>query len=81
MRNGVCPKCGSRDVLGDSAVALSDGSPVHVQRDGPAGWFGVSLPVYAAVRAWVCRGCGYTEFYTPDAGRLPAGPPPPEGEP
>jgi predicted nucleic-acid-binding Zn-ribbon protein len=76
VRNGKCPKCGSHDVLGDRAVTLSesDGSPVYIQCDGPAGWFGVPRPVLAAVRAWVCRRCEYTEFYTPDAQNLPTGP-------
>ena len=71
MRRGVCIKCGSPDLLSDTPVALSDGGLVQIQRQVPGGWFGTMKPIYAELRAWVCRRCGYTELYTRAVSTLP----------
>lgn len=67
MKNGICPKCGSSEVL--SNLLLRGGgevSPyVEVTEPEPEKRSFIWTPKYeqSTFRAWVCGACGYTEFY------------------
>ena len=69
-RTGVCPKCGSSQIL-ENARLLERGEN-NWRRD-------LEVTVYekpeallfkgrhtGVLRAWICTGCGYTELYCPD---------------
>ncbi|XAL99359.1 hypothetical protein OT109_17485 [Phycisphaeraceae bacterium D3-23] len=66
-RSGQCPKCGSNDIIADAKAV--DRGEQYVQHE-------MILSTYrkpdalifkekqtTTVSAWVCAGCGYTEFY------------------
>ncbi|MBS1792820.1 MAG: hypothetical protein JSS81_03140 [Acidobacteria bacterium] len=67
MLDGICPKCHSNDVAGPLRLLTSHQTTPHVQMrepdppDRPFIW----LPetVRSEFFAFVCAGCGYTEFY------------------
>ena len=72
--NGVCPKCGSSDIIAD-AKAIDRGDN-HSQNE-------LSLGMYrhpnnfifkgqerTTVSAWACVGCGFIEFYADEAKNL-----------
>ncbi len=65
MKNGVCPKCGSRDVyrgpvgLGAITAAMGDGTRLDT-----GVLSGINLTNY------VCCGCGYVEKYVADPSQL-----------
>jgi len=67
----VCPKCGNREVLFVPTVADRDDRDnvrplsLHVRHYD---WKDVEM---GNLQAYVCRGCGYTELYTVNAGGLP----------
>jgi predicted nucleic-acid-binding Zn-ribbon protein len=72
-RTNQCPKCESKEILTDARVIdkASKGGPAFdlelaVQKDPDALLF--KGEERFAIRAWVCAGCGYTEFYTDNAG-------------
>ncbi len=71
MKDGLCPKCGSKDVM--AAVEVRDDGrngnhPLRVVVEEPeparhsAVW--VQGQSTGEVRAWICSSCGYTELYT-----------------
>ena len=70
MRRGVCPKCGSAEVLGEVEVAEKNNPGVFLRRFKRPGKVLFAGPQYAELKAWVCLGCGYTELYTPAAKNL-----------
>jgi predicted nucleic-acid-binding Zn-ribbon protein len=63
IRQGICPKCGSDQVIPGRSVVVSNGQNVHVvQFENPYNLFPGSS-VVSTFRAWICGECGYTEFY------------------
>jgi predicted nucleic-acid-binding Zn-ribbon protein len=71
--SGTCPKCESSDILHydqvDDLGMLNSVEPMALNHTK---WTG--KPV-GRLEAYVCRGCGFTEFYCADAGEQH---PPPE---
>ncbi|HEY1691575.1 MAG TPA: hypothetical protein VGG39_05420 [Polyangiaceae bacterium] len=69
--NHVCPKCNHREILFVPRVADRDDRDavrpmvlhvIHLDyKDIETG----------TIQAYVCRGCGYTELYTVQAGSIP----------
>lgn len=64
LRDGACPQCGSRRVLGNLAVPVGAGDG-HLKAV-------IYLPPAAGIfarrsdcelRAWMCSACGFTEFF------------------
>ncbi len=77
MRDGRCPKCGSRDVLADIEVRDDGRSSNHplrvvVEEPEPArhGAIWIQDQSTGEVHAWICAGCGYTELYTDNLAQL-----------
>ena len=71
MRSGVCPKCGSSDVMTGVEVRDDGRNGSHplrvvVEEPEPAhhGTIWIQGQSTGEVRAWICAGCGYTELYT-----------------
>jgi predicted nucleic-acid-binding Zn-ribbon protein len=67
MLDGICPKCGSREILAALRIIDSRGHPPHVEivePDPPNRPF-IWSPQTARsnFQAYVCGACGYTEFY------------------
>ncbi|MBK8432774.1 MAG: hypothetical protein IPL28_16405 [Chloroflexi bacterium] len=68
MKNKVCPKCESSEIIEDAEVRDYDASSyrplgVHVKLANPTGGFIKKTHVSGELRAWICGGCGYTELY------------------
>jgi len=68
MKDGVCPKCGSKEIIDNTEVRDYDASSyrplsVHVQLVKPASSFIKKTHESSELRAWVCGECGYTELY------------------
>lgn len=68
MKDMVCPKCGSRDIIADAEVRDYDASAyrplaVHVKLVRPSGGLVKKTHESGELHAWVCGGCGYTELY------------------
>ena len=64
-QSGKCPKCGSQDILGDARPKVwSHGWPVElaVYEDPDALVFRGEKERYD-LAAWICKGCGFTEWY------------------
>ena len=67
MQNGICPKCGSNEVLGNVRLKGESGHPPYIDihepepENRPFMW----IPKFAQsqFKAFVCGACGYTEFY------------------
>jgi len=70
-RSHVCPKCRHGEILFVPTVADRDDQDIvrplvlHVKH---LDWKDVEV---GTLQAYVCRGCGYTELYTENAGALP----------
>lgn len=76
-KTGQCPKCESRKLIiggkvtGDVGDLLESGNlslndlALVVEKDPGALFF--TKEERFNIQAWVCGGCGYTEFYTDDA--------------
>lgn len=68
MKNGICPKCGSKEVHTGSTMTSR----------GKAGPEGVNtipitsgvMPSVVALDNYVCVNCGYTESYISDTNKL-----------
>lgn len=65
--SGKCPKCNSKDIIADAkAVDRSDGG---WERDLSVATFGKPDALLfkdkriSNLSAWVCRSCGFVEFY------------------
>ena len=71
MKSGVCPKCQGTSILAN--ISLRDefhngfDSQVAVNPT-PSAFFRVL--VNSKIRAWVCEGCGYAEFYVAEPAKL-----------
>lgn len=67
MKNGICPKCGSNEVLVNLRVNAGQTYPPSVEilepepQKRPFVWSPKSARSH--FRAYVCGACGYTEFY------------------
>ncbi len=71
MRDGRCPKCGSRDVLSNVEVrddGRSNSHPLRVvveEAEPPRhGAIWIQAQSTGELHAWICASCGYTELYT-----------------
>ncbi len=68
MKNKVCPKCESSEIIEDAEVRDYDASSyrplaVHVKLVNPTGGSSKRRMCLAKLRAWMCGACGYTELY------------------
>jgi len=63
MKNGLCPKCGSKEVYSGADIPL---------KSGPFGSnaIPVSLVSMAAMDNYVCVDCGLVESYIEDSAKL-----------
>lgn len=65
-RSNTCPKCGSSDIVKARAVDRGDGNANFtmevVTYDKPEALI-FKGKRSANLEAWVCRECGFTEFY------------------
>ena len=71
MKNGKCPKCGSREVMADLEVrddGRNNSHPLRVAVEEPEppkhGRIWIQGQSFGDVHAWICANCGYTELYT-----------------
>ena len=68
MKNTLCPKCGSSEIMHDAEVRDYDASAyrrlsVHVALKKPEGGFFKKTTESGELLASVCGDCGYTELY------------------
>lgn len=77
MKDGSCPKCGSRDVLAGVEVrddGRNGSHPLRVMVEEPEpashGAIWVQPRAVGEVHAWICATCGYTEMYTDNLAEL-----------
>ncbi len=70
MKNGRCPKCGSKEVMANVEVRDDGRSSSHLLRvvvaepepsKHAAIW--VQPQAEGEIHAWICANCGYTELY------------------
>jgi predicted nucleic-acid-binding Zn-ribbon protein len=69
MKDKMCPKCGSSEIIEDAEVRDYDSGSyrplgVHVKLVKPTGGFVKKTHESGELHAWVCGECGYTELYT-----------------
>ena len=77
MRDGKCPKCGSKQIMAD-VVVRDDGRnnthPLRVAVEEPEpqkhGVIWIQEQSAGEVHAWICARCGYTELYTNNLAQL-----------
>ncbi len=77
MKNGKCPKCGSRQLMTDVEVrddGRNSSHPLHVVVKEPEppkhGRIWIQGQTVADLTAWICAKCGYTELYTGNLNEL-----------
>lgn len=77
MKDGTCPRCGSKDVMAGVEVRDEGRNGSHplrvvVEEPEPAkhGVIWVQPHSVGEVQAWICAGCGYTELYTNNLAEL-----------
>ena len=77
MKNGICPKCGSKEIMADVTVKdVGNSGPyplrVEVEEPEPAKRSFIWTPRSATgnIRAWICSQCGFTELYTNNLAEL-----------
>lgn len=67
MKNGICPKCGSNEILSEVPVRGGQGHPpyVDIKEPEPAQRPFIWAPKneQSTFRAYICGACGYTEFF------------------
>ena len=67
MINGICPKCGSTEVIPDLRLRGGQGYPPFVVLSEPEppdkSFIWVPRMEQSQFRAYICGDCGYTEFY------------------
>ena len=71
MRDNLCPKCESREIIPSAEIRDYDASSyrelnVFVQLNRPPGASIYKGYETSKLRAWVCGECGYTELYAPN---------------
>jgi len=73
-RTGICPKCGSKDIVNDAKAQA--GLPGHEQHELIVSTFRTPQALIfkgqqgTPVSAWVCGGCGFVEYYADRPGDL-----------
>ena len=77
MKNGKCPKCGSKQVMADVEVrddGRYDHHPLRIAVTEPEppkhGRIWIQGQSAGDLRAWVCAHCGYTELYSNNLDQL-----------
>jgi rubrerythrin len=78
MRTGICPVCSHNEVIEAIPRDLGDESAEYQAVTYEAVDFGSLVPVYQRVahgvlRMYVCRSCGYTQYYADNPGTIPIG--------
>ncbi len=72
MKSGVCPKCQGNSILAN--ISLRDpfrgDLDSQVAVNSTPGTLFLPAIVISKIRAWVCEGCGYAEFYTAEPAKL-----------
>jgi predicted nucleic-acid-binding Zn-ribbon protein len=78
MKDLVCPKCGSKDVL--EKLPIADNAyagnifelAIAIRKDKPsiAERLFNDVPFMAKIKAWICVACGYTELYATNTKEL-----------
>lgn len=68
MRDQICPKCGSRDIIPNVAVidrGHGDGyHDLHVEIvERPQALIFSGAHAASELRAWICGACGFSELY------------------
>ena len=69
MKNEMCPKCGSSEIMAGLKVrdVGRNGHPLRVEVEEPEpvqyGIFWIPQTALGDLRAWVCSQCGYVELY------------------
>ncbi len=58
-----CPKCGSADILANARVEATNRFEVTITSFANPDAMVFRDATHTAVSAWVCRQCGYIEFY------------------
>ena len=77
MKDGKCPRCGSRQVMADVEVrddGRNSSHPLRVVVEEPEppkhGTIWIEEQSTGDVHAWICASCGYTELYTDNLAKL-----------
>jgi predicted nucleic-acid-binding Zn-ribbon protein len=75
MRNNLCPKCSSSEIIPGVEVRDYDAGSyreltIHVRLPRPAGALIHKGSETSNLRARVCGQCGYTELYAPNFAAL-----------
>lgn len=68
MKNNICPKCGSQEIVPNVEVRDYDAGSyrplsIFVELPKPPGALIYKGSESSLIRAWVCGDCGYTELY------------------
>lgn len=68
MKNTICPKCGSTEIIGDVEIRDYDANSyrplgVFVKLKQAIGGLIKKTSESGELRASICGGCGYTELY------------------
>ena len=72
MKSGVCPKCQGTSILANISLRdARDGTfDSQVAVNSTPGTVFFPGMVTSKIRAWVCEGCGYAEFYVAEPAKL-----------
>lgn len=78
MRRGLCPICDNNEIIEAVVRDLLDESAEYKAVTYEAVNFGTVVPVYQRVphgvlKMFVCRGCGYTQWFADDPDKIPIG--------
>lgn len=72
QQSHTCPKCHHDRILFIRDVLDQGGGPAHLTHVPGGTFFGMKTVERAGKQvAYVCRRCGYTEYYTLGAGEIP----------
>ena len=67
MKSGTCPKCGSTEIAAELGIRGGQGHPPYVDIKEPEPlnrpFIWVPKSEQSQFVAYICGGCGYTEFY------------------